>query len=97
MPKNNRPVNRLNSKGTQVNKSGLILIGAFVLWVILLMDMLFVAHNDPFIIIFVSLGIWAIALVMIKPGKFARSVQQNGFWKTLFGSGSNQERRRRRR
>lgn len=92
--KNN--VNRLNTK-QQTNKSGLILIGTFVLWLVLFLDMIFIAHNDPFIIIVVSVGIWVVGLLMVKPGKFAMQVQQVGFWKAVFGSGSNQQAKRGRR
>lgn len=95
MPK--KGVNRLNTKQSVGNKSGLILVGTFVLWLVLFLDMIFIAKNDPFIIIVVSLGIWTVGLMLVKPGKFAIKVQQVGFWKALFGSGSNQDAKRRRK
>lgn len=97
MPRKNNNVRRLNTKQSVGNKSGLTLILTFVFWLVLFLDMMFVAHNDPFIIIVVSIGIWTFGLILMKPGKFAMSVQQNGFWKALFGNGTNEGQRRRRR
>lgn len=97
MPRKNNNIKRLNTKRSVGNKSGLILVLTFVVWLVFLLDTVFVTHIDPFIIIFVSGGIWLFGLILMKPGKFAMSVQQNGFWKTLFGNGTNEGQRRRRR
>lgn len=97
MPRKNNNIKRLNTKRSVGNKSGLTLILTFVVWLVFFLDMMFVTHNDPFIIFVVSGGIWTFGLILMRPGKFAMSVQQNGFWKTLFGNGTNEGQRRRRR
>lgn len=105
MPRKNNNIKRLNTKRSVGNKSGLTLILTFVVWLVFFLDMMFVTHNDPFIIFVVSGGIWTFGLILMRPGKFAMSVQQNGFRKTLqngfrktlFGNGTNEGQRRRRR
>ena len=96
MAKNNN-IKRLNDKRNAGDKSGWVLIATFAVWVFLLLDMIFVAHNSMFIIIAVSVGTWLVGLSIMRPGQFAVNVQQNGFWKALLGNGTNQGRRRRRR
>ncbi|WP_294919591.1 hypothetical protein [Lactobacillus rizhaonensis] len=94
---NNRNTKRLNSKNSIANKPGMIIGFIAIIWIALLIDMIFVAHNQLFIIIAVSIGVWAVGLIMLKPGQLAVDIQKNGFWRTLFRKGSNNKRGRRRR
>lgn len=91
-----KSVNRLNQK-QHANKTGLILGCTAALWVFLMLDMLFIAHNNWFIIVAVSIGVWAVGLTISKPGEFAEQVQRVGFWKALLGNGTNQDGGRHRR
>src|SRR5699024_7886935 len=97
MPRKNNNIKRLNTKRSVGNKSSFILFLTFFVGLVFFVDMMFVTHNYSFIIFVVSGGIWTCDIILMMPGKFAMSVQQNGFWKTLFGNGTNEGQRRRRR
>ncbi len=93
----NKKIQRLNGKNTKQNKAGMVFGLTLAFWIIAILDMIFVAHDNIFLIIIVSIGIWAVGLTIAKPGQIAVSFQENGFWKTLLGQGSSQGRQGQRR
>lgn len=89
-----RKPQRLNQKSS-FNLPRLILIGTFIVWLFLTIDA--VANGTEILTtILISIAIWTTGLIgyrtTLKPGEFTQRVRQVGFFKALFGAGSNTSR-----
>lgn len=78
---------RINTNKAPKNYTGMVLLCTLVVWVLMLLDMLFIAKDSVAIVVMVSIGVWIVGIVIAKPGQFARRVQQVGFFKALLGEG----------
>ena len=87
---------RINTKH-QRNNTGLILGVTIVLGILLPIYMLTVVQDSIFLTVVMTLGVWITGIVIAKPGKIAEQIAENGFWRTILGSGSNSGRGSRQR
>ncbi|MDC2828517.1 hypothetical protein [Limosilactobacillus mucosae] len=92
----NGSAKRINTK-QQRDNTGLIFGVTIVLGILLPIYMLLVVHDSVFLTVVMTLGVWITGIVIAKPGKIAEQIYDNGFWRTIFGSGSNSGRGSRQR
>lgn len=85
---------KINGKTAPKNFTGLVLLATLVVWVLMLLDMLFIAKDSPALIVMVSIGVWVVGIVIANPTDFARRVQKVGFFKALAGQDSVDSSRR---
>lgn len=81
-------VQRINSKQKRDN-TGVILIATVVIGILLPLYMLFVVHDSVFLTVVLTLGVWITGIIIAKPGKIAERVYEVGFWRAIFGGGTN--------
>lgn len=91
---NRRGNRRIGAKPQSGNRTNKILAVTGVIWVVYLIDEFTVAHNPIWFVILLTVGIWAVGIVIAKPGKFSRKVYEVGFWNALFNRVPKNRRRR---
>lgn len=89
-----RNIKRINADKGQFDLSNFTLI--MIALIIVLLEWNSIAAGNPiWLDVLILIGGIAVAFAMGKPGKFAISVQRNGFFNTIFGRTSKKRNRRR--
>lgn len=87
MPRNIRNVQRLNSRQSNSALSKYTLPITAIVWVLVMLDMWFIAKDSVFLMVVFSIGIWGTGIALAKPGQLAEKFREYGFWRTLIHFG----------
>ena len=76
---------RIGAKKQSANRTAIVWGVAGLIWIAFMIDL--VMTRDPWwLMLIYTIGVFAVALVIAKPGKFAERAYREGFWRTLWNT-----------
>lgn len=76
---------RIGAKKQSVNRTAIVWGVAVLIWIAYMIDL--VMTRDPWwLMLIYTIGVFTVAFVIVKPGKFAERAYREGFWRTLWNT-----------